>query len=77
MADGTIYLYFRNKDDILISLFEVVMQKAIENLEEALAGVDDPRRKLEIFAQTHLSMIESNREAPRFSRWRSGSPPNL
>ena len=63
VADGTIYLYFRNKDDILISLFEVVMQKAIDRFEEAMAGEEDPRRKLEIFALTHLSMIESNREA--------------
>lgn len=63
VADGTIYLYFRNKDDILISLFEDVMQFAIERLEEALVGEEDPRRKLEIFALTHLSMIESNREA--------------
>jgi len=62
VADGTIYLYFRNKDDILISLFEVEMQKVIDRLEEALAGEGDPRRKLEIFALTHLGMVDSRRE---------------
>ena len=62
VADGTIYLYFRNKDDILISLFEVEMQKVIERLEEALAGEADPRRKLEIFALTHLDLVDSRRE---------------
>lgn len=63
VADGTIYLYFRNKDDILISLFEKVMQEAIDNLERALSTETDPARKLEICARIHLSMIDGSREA--------------
>ena len=36
VADGTIYLYFKNKEDILISLFKEKMRVFIENLEEII-----------------------------------------
>lgn len=38
VADGTIYLYFKNKEDILISLFEEKMQLFIEKVSEYIAG---------------------------------------
>jgi len=63
VADGTIYLYFNNKDDILISLFEEEMEKVINEMKAALADEDDPRKKFEIFARTHLGLIDSHREA--------------
>jgi len=37
VADGTIYLYFKNKDDLLISLFEDRMEWIIERLNTDLA----------------------------------------
>jgi TetR/AcrR family fatty acid metabolism transcriptional regulator len=62
VADGTIYLYFQNKDDILISLFEEVMQGVLDRVETAIAQETDPSRKLERFAQAHLSLVEENQE---------------
>lgn len=62
VADGTIYLYFQNKDDILISLFEEVMQDVLDRVETAIAKETDPARKLERFAQAHLSLVEENQE---------------
>ncbi len=62
VADGTIYLYFENKDDILISLFEEQMKKVLDNMVEKLAEEDDPARKLEEFALTHLKLIEENKD---------------
>jgi TetR/AcrR family fatty acid metabolism transcriptional regulator len=62
VADGTIYLYFENKDDILISLFEAQMKKVLDNMVEKLAEQDDPARKLEEFAFTHLRLIEANKD---------------
>src|SRR5258707_10336529 len=38
VADGTIYLYFKSKDDLLISLFENRMERINENLRLALAS---------------------------------------
>lgn len=62
VADGTIYLYFKNKDDILISLFEEEMTKVITLMESELERVDDPLEKVEVFARTHLGMVDSHRE---------------
>jgi len=62
VADGTIYIYFENKDDILISLFEEQMKAVINNMEVQISGIDDPARKLERFASTHLDLIEKNHD---------------
>lgn len=40
VADGTIYLYFDNKDDLLISLFEDRMEWIIDRLNTELALVE-------------------------------------
>ncbi len=57
VADGTIYLYFKNKDDILIKLFEDKMTLIIAELEERMAGVDDPLEKIRIFIRSHFEMV--------------------
>jgi TetR/AcrR family transcriptional regulator, fatty acid metabolism regulator protein len=62
VADGTIYLYFQNKDDILISLFEVSMDAVIRNMREVLDPEADPRKKIQLFALHHLKMLETNKE---------------
>ena len=61
VADGTIYLYFENKDDILISLFEEQMQLVLENMRQQLSKEKDADKKIERFAVTHLKLIESNK----------------
>ena len=62
VADGTIYLYFHNKDDILISLFEEEMTRIIEEMKAVITREADPVRKLEQFAQAHLGLIKRNKE---------------
>jgi len=62
VADGTIYIYFENKDDILISLFEEQMKAVIDNMEIQISGIDDPAKRLERFASTHLDLIENNKD---------------
>lgn len=61
VADGTIYIYFQNKDHILISLFEEQMDRVISNMLESLKDLNDPVKKLEKFAFTHLKLIEENK----------------
>src|SRR5215471_3787056 len=39
VADGTIYLYFKSKDDLLISLFELRMRQVNEVLRAAIADL--------------------------------------
>lgn len=61
MADGTIYIYFENKDDILISLFEEQMKAVLDNMVVQISKENDPVRKLHRFALTHLQLIEQSK----------------
>jgi len=62
IADGTIYLYFKNKDDILISLFESEMKEMINNMKIELSKYRDPLEKIKVFAFQHLNMITENQD---------------
>ena len=46
VAAGTVYLYFRGKDDLLISIFEKTMKEAIAAGRESIATLDDPLAQL-------------------------------
>ena len=61
VADGTIYLYFNNKYDILISVFEEEIGKIVEQIKKSLAEETDPRKMLEIFATKHLQTMKRNK----------------
>lgn len=56
VADGTIYLYFKSKDDLLISLFEEKMDEIIARLTEILAPLDDPEAKMRRYIAAHLEL---------------------
>ncbi len=61
VAAGTVYLYFRGKDDLLISIFERGMRDALAE-GRALAGdVKDPRERLRRFARLHLARLGKDR----------------
>ena len=62
VADGTIYLYFENKDDILISLFEEQMKGVLKNMRARVSAQKHPVRKLEQFALGHLKLIEQHKD---------------
>ncbi len=62
VADGTIYLYFKNKDDLLISLFEEEMSKIIKNMRENIAREKGFSNKIVKFIEIHLSLIAENKE---------------
>ena len=60
VADGTIYLYFRNKDDILIKVFEESLRQIIDRFEKELKKEPDPISRLERFIWLHLELLEEN-----------------
>lgn len=62
VADGTIYLYFNNKYDILISIFEEEIGKIILQVKLAIEQEEDPCKMLEIFAMHHLKLVEEKRD---------------
>jgi TetR/AcrR family fatty acid metabolism transcriptional regulator len=63
VADGTIYLYFKNKEDLLLSVFEEKMDFLLEGLGEAIAQVDDPVEKIRRFARFHFRQVQDHRSA--------------
>lgn len=58
VADGTIYLYFRNKDDLLISLFEEKMGEVVEDVRRRIAVGGNALAKLRIFIENHMDLLE-------------------
>lgn len=56
VADGTIYLYFKSKDDLLISLFENRMKQVNEELRVAIAG-RPPAEQLRAFIRRYLQLV--------------------
>ena len=62
VADGTIYLYFSNKEEILLSLFDRAMGRFIsegrEQVDEQASAVDKLRRIVEL----HLTLVGQDRD---------------
>ena len=61
VAAGTVYLYFRGKDDLLISIFEKTMKEAIAEGRRSVAPIDDPVARLREIARLHLDRLSRDR----------------
>ena len=63
VADGTIYLYFKSKEAILVAIFERAMQRFAEEARRALAHADAPaEEKLRRLVALHLSLLGEDRD---------------
>ena len=62
VAAGTVYLYFRSKDDLLVSIFERTVRAQLDEGRAAVADVTDPAERLRRFAHLHLSMLGRDRK---------------
>ena len=62
IAAGTVYLYFENKDDLLVSIFDRTMDEAIEEGRQALEAVTDPIARLDEIARLHLARVGRDRD---------------
>ncbi len=62
IAAGTIYLYFKTKDDILVTLFRDKMAEFVGTLRKAIAGEPDAASKVRRLVSLHFSMLEENPE---------------
>ncbi|MFJ7467721.1 TetR/AcrR family transcriptional regulator [Peribacillus frigoritolerans] len=60
VADGTIYLYFKNKEDILISLFHEKMGYFVEQIEEEIKGKNTASEKLHVLIQKHFQNLSED-----------------
>ena len=63
VADGTIYLYFKSKEEILVSIFERAMGQFIAQardiVDDAAAGAEDKLRRL---IALHLTLLGADRD---------------
>jgi TetR/AcrR family fatty acid metabolism transcriptional regulator len=62
IAAGTVYLYFRSKDDLLISIFERTMTDAIAEGRASVAQKTDPVERLQAIARVHLDRLGRDRQ---------------
>ncbi len=61
VADGTIYIYFNNKYDILLSIFEEEIGKIFDKTQKLLSEEEDPCRMLEIYTSQYLQAMKKNK----------------
>jgi TetR/AcrR family transcriptional regulator, fatty acid metabolism regulator protein len=62
VADGTIYLYFKSKDDLLVSLFEDRIMLLLATLERALSERPTPEERLRCVIEMQLGLLEGERD---------------
>jgi TetR/AcrR family fatty acid metabolism transcriptional regulator len=62
VAAGTVYLYFRGKDDLLISIFERTMKEAIAEGRRSVGALSDPVERLREIARLHLGRLGRDRQ---------------
>ena len=62
IADGTVYLYFKSKDEILRSIFDRAMTDFIEDGKREIAALESPTDKLRRVAELHLERLGSDRD---------------
>src|SRR5215831_11488812 len=61
VAAGTVYLYFKSKDDLLVSIFDRSMRDGLAAGRAAVANLDDPRERLIRLARGHLARLGGDR----------------
>ena len=62
VADGTIYLYFKNKDDILVQFFNYKTKQVFDSFRTEVARAESSLDKLRYLIRRHLEEFQRNRE---------------
>ena len=62
VADGTIYLYFRSKEEILVSLFELAMRRFLDRARAEIEALDGAEARLRHLARLHLEQLGADRD---------------
>jgi TetR/AcrR family transcriptional regulator, fatty acid metabolism regulator protein len=61
VAAGTVYLYFKSKDDLLVSIFDRSMRDGLNHSRAEVADLRDPRERLLRLARGHLARLGQDR----------------
>jgi TetR/AcrR family fatty acid metabolism transcriptional regulator len=60
IASGTIYLYFKTKDEILVTLFREKMAAFVASLRTEIGRARDPEAKIRRLVRLHFDVLEAN-----------------
>jgi TetR/AcrR family transcriptional regulator, fatty acid metabolism regulator protein len=60
VADGTIYLYFKNKEDILVQFYEYKTRQVFERFRESVDQAQTAVEKLRNLIRTHLQEFQND-----------------
>src|SRR5712692_9897851 len=60
IASGTIYLYFRTKEEILVTLFREKMASFVAYLRREIADTAEPEARLRRLVRRHFTVLEQN-----------------
>jgi len=61
VADGTIYLYFDGKEDLLITIFREHTRNYLQSLERELINVRQPEDRIRVAIRHHLETLGRDR----------------
>lgn len=61
VADGTLYLYFKGKEDLLVSILEEYAEAFLLRARRDCEGIDSPRDKLRRIVERHLVSLQNDR----------------
>ncbi len=61
VADGTIYLYFKNKDDILVQFYQYKTRQIFERFRDAVSQPETAEEKLRCLIRVHLQEFQEDR----------------
>ncbi|MGI8556325.1 MAG: TetR/AcrR family transcriptional regulator [Pyrinomonadaceae bacterium] len=62
IADGTVYLYFKSKEEILHSIFDRAMEEFIAEGKKEISGIEKADERLRRIAQLHLEKLGADRD---------------
>jgi TetR/AcrR family fatty acid metabolism transcriptional regulator len=60
IASGTIYLYFKTKDEILVTLFREKMAAFVSCLRAEIGRAQDPEAKIRRLVRLHFEVLEAD-----------------
>ncbi|MCD4650751.1 MAG: TetR/AcrR family transcriptional regulator [Candidatus Cloacimonetes bacterium] len=66
VADGTVYLYFKSKDDLMIKSFDYLMTAKLQSMKEMVRDIENPLERLQKFFALHVKMFSSNPHIVRY-----------
>lgn len=74
VADGTIYLYFQGKEDLLLRAFRQVLEGLLERLDADLASTSEPLERLRRIIAVHFAVMEEDPELASFLQFQARQP---